>query len=181
MAVEIHVAPTGNDTNPGTVSAPLKSLAAARDAARPYTGKEAVTVHVADGSYYLPETMIFTPADSGLARCPVIYQADNEGHAILSGGSRLSLRWTPYRDGIFQAKTPMGLDIDQLFINGRSQRMARYPNYDATQPTIAYQGYAADAFSKEQAAGWTDPTGGYIHAMHRAHWGGYHYRILTAR
>ncbi|MCP4455333.1 MAG: DUF5123 domain-containing protein [Planctomycetes bacterium] len=56
--------------------------------------------------------------------------------------------------------------IDQLFINGRNQRMARYPNYDATQTTAAYQGYAADAFSKARAAGWADPTGGYIHAMH---------------
>ena len=55
--------------------------------------------------------------------------------------------------------------------------MARYPNYDATKTTDAYQGYAADAFSKERAAGWADPTGGYIHAMHRSRWGGYHYRI----
>ena len=55
--------------------------------------------------------------------------------------------------------------------------MARYPNYDASRPTDAYQGYAADAFSKQRTTTWTDPTGGYIHAMHRANWGGYHYRI----
>ena len=36
---------------------------------------------------------------------------------------------------------------------------------------------AADAFSKERAANWADPTGGYIHAMHVHRWGGYHYRI----
>lgn len=177
MAVEIHVTPTGSDSNPGTVSAPLKSLAAARDAARAYVGKEVVTVRVADGTYYLPETLVFTPQDSGSARNGVVYRAENEGRAILSGGSRLSLQWRPYRDGIFQAETPKALKIDQLFIDGKSQRMARYPNYDPTRPTIAYQGYAADAFSKTRAAGWTDPTGGYIHAMHRSRWGGYHYRI----
>ena len=55
--------------------------------------------------------------------------------------------------------------------------MARYPNYDAAKTTDAYQGYAADAFSKERAARWADPAGGYIHAMHRSRWGGYHYRI----
>ena len=55
--------------------------------------------------------------------------------------------------------------------------MARYPNYDASQPTAAYQGYAADALSKERAARWADPAGGYIHAMHVHRWGGYHYRI----
>lgn len=37
--------------------------------------------------------------------------------------------------------------------------------------------FAADAFSKQRASGWADPTGGFIHAMHRARWGGYHYRI----
>ncbi|MBT3294856.1 MAG: PDZ domain-containing protein [Verrucomicrobia bacterium] len=53
--------------------------------------------------------------------------------------------------------------------------MARYPNYDpAIKP---YDGYAADAFSPDRAAGWADPAGGYIHAMHAHHWGGYHYRI----
>ena len=177
MAADIYVAPAGNDTNPGTRDAPLQSLAAARDAARRFAGKEAVTVHVADGVYYLPETLVFTPADSGTERHPITYRAENEGGAVLSGGTNLQLEWEPYRDGIFQATTPAGMEIDQLFVNGTRQRMARYPNYDATKTTDAYQGYAADAFSKERAAGWADPTGGYIHAMHRSRWGGYHYRI----
>ncbi len=178
MAADIHVAPAGSDTNPGTRDAPLQSLAAARDAARGFAGKEVVTVHVADGVYYLPETLVFTPADSGTersSRSSIV--AENEGGAVLSGGTKLQLAWEPYRDGIFQAATPAGLEIDQLFVDGIRQRMARYPNYDATKTTDAYQGYAADAFSKERAAGWADPTGGYIHAMHRSRWGGYHYRI----
>ncbi|MCC6355128.1 MAG: right-handed parallel beta-helix repeat-containing protein [Verrucomicrobiae bacterium] len=74
-----------------------------------------------------------------------------------------------------QAATPPGLTIDQLFVNGQRQMMARYPNYSpGVRP---YGGYAADAFGTERAARWSDPAGGFIHAMHRAHWGGYHYRI----
>ncbi|MBN2476048.1 MAG: right-handed parallel beta-helix repeat-containing protein [Pirellulales bacterium] len=65
--------------------------------------------------------------------------------------------------------------IDQLFVNGRRQLMARYPNYDLN--VLPYGGYAAGAFSRERASRWSDPVGGFIHAMHRAHWGGYHYRI----
>lgn len=177
FAADLHVAVTGNDANPGTLTAPLKSLAAARDAARAIAGQEAVRILVADGVYYLPETLVFTPADSGTQAYPITYRAANEGRAILSGGSKLDLQWQPYRDGIFKASTPTGLDIDQLFINGTSRPMARYPNYDANKPTDAYQGYAADAFSKQRAAGWAAPTGGYIHAMHRSNWGGYHYQI----
>ena len=175
--LDLHVSPAGKDTNPGTEAAPLASLAAARDAARKVAGKEAVTVHVGDGVFHLPETLVFTPADSGSAEFPVVYRAVNEGRAILSGGSELKLDWKPTRDGIFQAATPQGLEIDQLFINGKAQRMARYPNFDASKKTAAYQGYAANAFSKDRAAKWADPTGGFIHAMHSQRWGGYHYRI----
>ncbi len=177
LALDLHVSPAGKDTNPGTEAAPLASLAAARDAARKVAGKEVVTIHVVDGIYHLPETLVLTPADSGSAEFPVVYRAVNEGRAVLSGGSELQLDWKPYRDGIFQAATPQGLQIDQLFINGKAQRMARYPNFDASKKTDAYQGYSADAFSKERAAKWANPVGGYIHAMHTSRWGGYHYRM----
>ena len=176
-SAEIYVSPTGADGNPGTRSAPFKSLTAARNAARRLAGKKAVNVTVADGLYYLPETLVFTPADSGSENNPVIYQAANEGKAIISGGLRLDLKWEAMADGIFKATTPAGLAIDQLFIDGGRQRMARYPNFDPAKTTAAYQGFSADAFSNERAAKWADPAGGYIHAMHSQRWGGYHYRI----
>ncbi|TWT91230.1 sulfatase-like hydrolase/transferase [Neorhodopirellula pilleata] len=177
LASDIYVSPSGSDTNQGTQSSPVASLAKAQSLARTFSGIESVTVHVADGVYYLPETIVFEPADSGSDEHPVVYAAEHEGGAVLSGGTKLSLAWQPYRNGIFAAMTPAGLVIDQLFVDGQSQRMARYPNYDASKPTEAYQGFAADAFSIERAAAWADPTGGYIHAMHRSRWGGYHYQI----
>jgi hypothetical protein len=176
-AADLHVSPLGNDSHPGTAAAPLATLAAARDSARRFAGKEAVTIHVADGVYYLPETLVVTPADSGTVDFPVTWKAEHEGKAILSGGMKLALEWKPFREGIYQAATPAGLSIDQLFMDGVRQRMARYPNYDPAKPTAAYQGFAADAISKERAARWADPAGGYIHAMHVSRWGGYHYRI----
>lgn len=177
IAADFYVAPTGSDSNSGAKDSPFQSISAARDAVREVLGKQKVTIHLADGIYYLPETLVFTPADSGTEEFPVIYRALNEGKAVVSGGTKLKLNWRPYRDGIFQAATPPSVSIDQLFINGVRQRMARYPNYDATKMTAAYQGYAGDAFSIERAAGWANPTGGFIHAMHRNRWGGYHYRI----
>ncbi|MEN8661515.1 MAG: hypothetical protein ABF322_04125 [Lentimonas sp.] len=110
-------------------------MARAQELIRPHAGKQPITVHVADGVYYLPETLIFTPADSGSVDNPIHFKAENEGGAVLSGGSKLDLSWKPY------------------------------------------QGFSADAFSKKRAVRWADPAGGYIHAMHRASWGGYHYLI----
>lgn len=177
VAAMLFVAPTGSDRNPGTAELPLATLAAARDAARPLAGREAVTVQVADGVYYLPEPFTLRPEDSGTPGAPVVYRTANEGRAILSGGRLLQLEWEPWRDGIFRAQTPAGLSIDQLFVDGKRLWMARYPDFDPSKKTAAYQGHAADAFSPERAARWADPAGGFIHAMHAARWGGYHYRI----
>lgn len=177
LAATLHVAPNGDDRSPGTAAAPLRTLATARDKARAFTGREPVTVRVADGIYYLDDSLRFGREDAGSAEAPVVFRAANEGKAVISGGIRLDLSWQAYKDGIVCAETPPGLVIDQLFINGARLPMARYPNADPAKTTAAYQGYAADAFSKERAARWQNPAGGFIHAMHASRWGGYHYRI----
>jgi hypothetical protein len=179
-AADFYVSPIGADSNKGTEKKPFATILAAKNAARKYAGKESVTVHVADGVYYLPETLVFKLEDSGSEKFPIVFKAENEGQAVLSGGTLLKLKWEPFQNGIFKASTPENLNVDQLFINGKNQRMARYPNYDASKKTDAYQGYAADAFSKERAAGWDNPKGGYIHAMHSKRWGGYHY-VITGK
>ena len=176
-AADIYVSPDGSDTDSGSAKQPVATLAGAQQKVREVAGNEAVTVHVADGIYYLPETLVFTPADSGSEQSPIVFKADNEGRAVLSGGAELELSWQPYKNGIFQSQTPADLKIDQLFIDGKNQRMARYPNYDPELKSEPYQGFAADAFSDDRAANWKDPTDGYIHAMHRSGWGGYHYLI----
>ena len=177
MALDIYVSTAGDDANTGEKNAPLASLAAAQEKAKAVAGKESVTIEVADGIYYLPETLVFTSEDSGVEGAAITYKAENEGGAVLSGGSQLALSWTEYENGIFKAKTPVGLAIDQVFINGENQRMARYPNYDATKKDSPYQGFSNDAFSAERAKRWANPIGGYIHALHSSRWGGYHYQI----
>ncbi len=85
QAADFYVAATGDDANPGTVAAPLKPLVAARDAVRVFAGKEAVNVFLAHGVNYVPETLVFTAADSGSKDHPVTYCTVNEGGAVLSG------------------------------------------------------------------------------------------------
>jgi len=173
----LYVAPAGNDQNAGTAEHPLATLAAARDRLRSeeVSRQAPRTVIVRGGTYYLPETLVFTAEDSGSADAPVVYRAADGETPVISGGVKLDLQWQPHQDGVWKAQTPAGLVIDQMFVDGQRQPMARYPNFAPdVQP---YNGFAADAFSPQHAAHWSAPAGGYIHAMHRAHWGGYHYRI----
>lgn len=174
---EYHVSPSGKDTNPGTRREPFATLGRAQRAVRedPERGKKPITVVVSQGTYYLAKALVFTPDDSGAAKAPVTYMAKADADVVVSGGMKLDLDWQPYRDGILKARTPAGIEIDQLFVNGLRRHMARYPNHDPA--ATPYNGAAADAFAPSRARTWRDPRGGYIHAMHRAHWGGYHYRI----
>ena len=169
-AAEIHVSPDGNDGNPGTAAKPLATVTAAQRAARAAAGKPPVTVWLHRGIYHLPGPLCFTAEDSGCT-----YAAAPGESVVLSGAKKLSLQWTPFRNGIMQAKTPPGLVIDRLFVNGQLEWMARYPNYNAA--ALPFGGVAADAFSRERAARWKDPAGGFIHALHKGGWGGMHYRI----
>jgi hypothetical protein len=173
----IFVSPDGNDGHPGTASEPLRTFHAAQLAARELKKRRSgeLSVYFRVGTYYLPETVVFTPADSGAQEAPVTYTSYPGEHVVLSGGSRIEPHWRPYRDGILQTPVPAGTQTDQLFINGKRQVLARYPNYE---PNAKYlNGWAEDAISPERAGRWSDPRGGYIHALHEYLWGSLHYEI----
>lgn len=184
-AADLYVAPNGADANPGSSAKPLKSLVAAQKAARAFAGKEAVNVRLAPGTYYLAETLQFTSADSGSAAAPVTWVGD-EKSVVISGGSLLALQWQPDHGGIFKAQTPAGLAIDQLYVNGKRQRMARFPNaipgknvFDVWDLKHGKAGGSADEnpVGPQRIARWANPAGGYYHAMHSSLWGDMHWLI----
>lgn len=174
-AADFYISPVGNDKNPGTFKLPFATFERAKKEIVKVGGKEAITVYLRGGTYYLPQTLVFTTQHSGALGKAVTFSAYKNEVPVVSGGEHLRLQWSAYKQGIFKAKVPAGLQSDQLFVNGKRQHMARYPNFDLKAQY--YNGFAADAFSKERSVGWNDPAGGYIHAMHKAMWGDYHYLI----
>ncbi len=92
-ATDLYVSPTGLDANPGTREKPLATLAAARDAVRKLkqTGPlpEAVTVHVATGTYALNQPLEFTQQDSGTATTPITYLVQTGSTVRLTGGREI--------------------------------------------------------------------------------------------
>ena len=97
-----------------------------------------------------------------------------EEGAELHGTIRLHRTdFTETEPGVFAADVPS--PVDAFYVGGRRYTMARYPKF--TDPDMVFGGYAADCISPEKTKEWADPTGGYIHAMHRHLWGGYSYRI----
>ncbi len=172
-----YVSPQGDNSNPGDGDQPLatidRAVVAARQARK--QGTKAITIWLAHGTYYLDKPLRLDAIDSGTEANPLVIKAVEGAKPIISGGARLNLLWEQHEKNIWKAPIPAGTSFDRLFVNGISQPMARYPNFDAK--VQHFNGYAADAFSAERASRWLDPAGGYMHAMHSHMWGGFHYVI----
>ena len=174
LGSDIYVAVDGNDANAGTQEKPFGTLSRAQQAIREQKSVGA-TVWLRGGIYYLTAPLVFTAEDSGSSNAPAVYSAMPGEKVIISGGRKLELEWKPYKEGIMQAQMPAGFTTDQLFVNGKLQPMARYPNFDPKMRI--FNGYSAQAIAPERVKRWADPKGGFIHTQHHARWGSYHYQI----
>ncbi len=181
--VSFYVSVEGNDENPGTIDRPFATLVRAKEVVRnikPHNNH--VTVFLRSGTYYLSEPVVFSPEDSGTKDAPIWYKAYEGEKVTISGGVKLAMKWRPYKNGIVRARINLNkygiTALDQLFINGRLQRMARYPNYDTTAQFFG--GTSKDAISPDRVKTWKNPQGGFMHALHQGKWGSKHYRIESA-
>lgn len=183
----VYVSTRGSDLWNGTVEKPVATFAKAQQLARTFGPDVEVEVIFEDGIYYLPETVHFNKKDSKSYPAFVTYRAKNEGRVIISGGKELKLKWIAGEKGIWVADIPQGMEIDQLYINGTRQRMARFPNAISGEGKNVYDIWELnhkakpnlneDPLNPERITKWRNPEGGYLHAMHHFLWGDMHWKI----
>ena len=169
---KIFVATYGNDKNPGTIQLPLKSIHVAIAKVASLKSKS-VEIFLRKGKYYISKTIDITP--SILSNHKLEISAFNSESVILSGAKKISPQWKNHKGKILQSFVGKNLSIDQLFCNGKAMVLARYPNYDSSAHFL--NGTAADAVSDSRIKSWSNPSGGFIHALHNGEWGGFHYQI----
>ncbi len=183
--VNIYVSASGDNTSVGDATNPLKSIEKALELSALNAGKKSITIWVEDGLYYLPQTLVLQAQNSGSEKYPIQIKAINEGKAILSGGQKLELSWEEHKDGIFKAKVSQDVIIDQLYVNGQRQRMARFPNavdgksvFDTWDLLHTRKpDFANDPLNADRIATWKNPDGAFIHAMHTSLWGDMHWLV----
>ncbi|GAA5132990.1 PDZ domain-containing protein [Thalassotalea piscium] len=137
------------------------------------SSNKSVKLTLTSGTYYLTKPIMLGPEFSGTKEQPFIISAEEKGKVTLSAAKLLDLNWQPHNQ-LMKAQLTVE-NIDQLYINGKKQIRARYPNFDAS--VQVFNGYAADAISLERIATWKNPVGGFVHALHEGRWGGMHYQI----
>ena len=86
---DLIVSPDGDDSNPGTVDAPIRTLARAKELLRSLTTDEAVTVWFREGTYTISETVNFTSADKD----NVLYRSYPAEKVVFSGSKTIT-GWT---------------------------------------------------------------------------------------
>lgn len=183
----IYVSTRGNDKWNGSEKKPVASLVRAQELARTYGRDTSVEIVFEDGIYYLPGTVQFTGQDSKDYPATVTLRARHEGKAVISGGQQIRLDWKQEAGNIYVASVPAGMDIDQLYVAGLRQPMARFPNAQPGKQRNVYDTWVLDhqaqpnpemdPLQPERIALWKNPEGGYVHAMHTALWGDMHWEI----
>ncbi len=162
----------GNDKNDGSFKAPFRTIEKAQHKARETSGE--VIISLRRGEYRLSKPLLFTPED-GNDNKSLTLRAYSDEPVVISGSVLLETAWEPFRDGIMQATVNTNLAIDMLLVNGEIRHQARFPNFDST--AVRFYGVSSDATSPSRVKQWKNPAGGYLHAMHIADWGDFHYRI----
>jgi len=155
---DVFVSPTGNDSNPGSQSAPVRTPQKAQQLVRALNPNISadVTVVLGDGFYRLASPLTLTPADSGTNGHNVIWTADTGARPVFAGSAQIT-GWARMSSGspIFVAQAPAGLQTRQLYVNGSRVPRAHgaLPNALTGQNSSGYSGGGTTM------GGWRNPSG----------------------
>lgn len=213
-ARKIYVSNLGNDRYSGSQDRPFATLSRAQTRVLELknTKGRPVDVVVREGTYYLPEPLSFRSVDSGTVDAPITYSAYSGERVTISGGRRLNCEWRKYRNGIKMCALPEvrsgELDFTQMFVNGKRQVRARYPNDDVSVPgksgyvlaageigaeipdpnpgpndDMSFSGTASRGIVFDPATftkrTWARPQEAVIHIFQAAYWGNLEWRIKS--
>jgi len=152
-ATEIHVSPSGDDANPGTLARPVATPQRAQQLVRSLITAglaEPVDVIFTDGTWQLDAPLELRPGDSGTADFPITWKAAEGATPILSGGKPITGIWTDGGNGIWHLDlSGVGLgdgewNFRQLFVDGSRATRARFPNASLENPFLYATGGGFD-------------------------------------
>lgn len=173
-AIDLYVSPNESKTNNGSKERPLNDIRDAVELAKSLKADDSdafININILPGEYRISDPIVITPKLNGLN---IIGSSSSE--VRIKGSVKLDLTWEEEDGKIFSAAVPDDINFDQLVINNKLALLARYPNYNDDGGT--WNGYAADAISKERLASWKNPEGAIFHALRKGRWGGFHYKII---
>jgi hypothetical protein len=126
QATALYVSPSGDDANPGTLQAPFKTLAKAKEAVRAINGAmtEDIHVYLRGGLYPVATALEFTAADGGTGGHRIYYEAYGKETPVLNGGT-LVTGWTLVSGSIYKATLDRSTKLRSLIVNNTRAYMTK--------------------------------------------------------
>ncbi|MDG4785310.1 RICIN domain-containing protein [Micromonospora sp. WMMD1102] len=120
-----YVAPDGNDSNPGTITSPFRTLQRARDVVRTVNANMTgdIQVYLRGGNYPVSSTIEFGAGDSGSNGYRVTYAGYPGETPVLDGGVRVT-GWTQHSGNIWKAPLDRANKLRALYVNDKRAYMA---------------------------------------------------------
>lgn len=170
--VKIFVSEKGQSNANGTIAKPFNSLELALKQAKTLMDKN-VIIEIRQGNYYLEKKIAINSADF-LAKSLIIRAYQNEKVNII-GAKPFQPEWKPFQvqKNIWQAKIDLNEPPDRIYLNGKSLRMARYPNF--SQNSKPFNGTAKDAIDQSRISSWKNFQNIFVHGLQNYRWGSLHY------
>jgi hypothetical protein len=154
----VYVSPAGDDRNPGSQAAPVRTVQRAQALIQALTPTMTadLTVVLEDGFYRLAAPLTLGTADSGTNGHNVVWTADSGARPVLAGSVQI-VGWhrVSSTSPIWVAQAPAGLKTRQLYVNGSRGARAHgsLPNSLSGQNSTGYSGGGTTM------AGWRNPSG----------------------
>ncbi|HEX2956552.1 MAG TPA: right-handed parallel beta-helix repeat-containing protein [Chitinispirillaceae bacterium] len=119
-----YVSPEGSDDNPGTQSAPFKTIMAARDAVRTINGAMTgdIYIYLRGGVHRISSTIELKPQDSGKNGFKIYYQAYPGEVPVISGAEKVT-GWTLHTGNIYKAALNRTTKLRYLYVNDKRALM----------------------------------------------------------
>ena len=135
------VSPSGNDSHAGTLAAPFRTIARARDVVRRINGHMTGDIHVylRGGTYFLTSPVQFSVIDGGTNGHQVIYRPYLHETPVISGAAQVT-GWTVYKGDIYKATLDRDTKLRSLIVNGVRARMTASKDITVDPATVATWG-----------------------------------------
>jgi hypothetical protein len=113
-----YVAPTGSDTNDGSVAAPFQTITKARDVVRTINGTMTgdIYVYLRGGDHRITSPITFEVKDSGSGKFRIYYQGYPGETAVINGAQKVT-GWTASSGGVYKAALDRKTKLRNLYVN----------------------------------------------------------------
>lgn len=119
-----YVAPTGSDSNDGSVGAPFQTITKARDVVRTINGNMTgdIYVYLRGGDHRITSPITLEAKDSGAGNHRIHYQGYPGEKPVINGATKVT-GWTASSGGIYKASLDRKTKLRNLYVNDARANM----------------------------------------------------------